>query len=124
MSELWAKFDLNLYDVSEPYSANLTPLDDKASIVQTIDGQTYLISISSTLTDGGSHPYLPGSLIPTNGEGATNFGPWFSPSGEDDRIFHFTWSPATTSAVVPQSYDVTQRNNVTPTLVNYQSFPN
>ena len=126
MSELWAQFSVNLYNVTEPNS--LPPVDDEANSLQTIDGQTYLISINSgvnaILGGGGGFVAGQGQLVPTNGQGASNYGDLSVSNGPtyNDDEYLGPWTPVGTSRVVSPSYDVSQLNTVTPTNVNYGTF--
>ena len=70
MSELWAQFDVNLSDVTFKL-VNPTTVNDQASILQTIDGQTYLISLAQL---GAGSPFGTGQpQPPPNGQGLTEF---------------------------------------------------
>jgi hypothetical protein len=69
MSELWAQFDLNLYPVTFSYT-NPTPVNCQASILQTIDGQPYLLSLHE---NRAGISYSTGQPSPPNGQGATEW---------------------------------------------------
>jgi hypothetical protein len=120
MSELWAQFSLNLYNTSEGYSANLTPLDDQANSVQTIDGQTYPLSVSTGIAASQSQI---GQASPQPGQGifqelsvTANGQTYPSP---DYRL----WTPSVSARPVSPSYDPTPLNNVTPVLFYLTKFP-
>jgi hypothetical protein len=129
MSELWAKVSLSLVNASEPITVanglivttNLTPLNDQANVVQTVNGQSYLLSLSTNISLG---QVVVGQPSPQNGSGATEYvsttvGNMTSPEGE-----YRLWAPSVTARVVPQTFDVAPLNNIIPKLTNLTNFPN
>ena len=121
MSDLWAQFSLNLYNASEAYSTPLTPLNDNSNSVQVIDGQAYLLQISTRIA---ASFLATGLASPQPGEGVTQT---LSSSANGQTLpdqSYRSWTSSVSVQPVSATFDPTALNNITPVLLGYESFPN
>jgi hypothetical protein len=124
MSDLWAKVDLSVnYEVSWPVATPST-VNDESNILEIINGQTYLITISNTVLQTPGTPGTPSLPLPP-GTGATQF----STETQNGSVvynspFYLPWTPVGSGKAVSPSFNLASVNNVTPNNTGYLNFPN
>jgi hypothetical protein len=121
-SELYARFDLNLTSVQASFPTSY--VNDYSHSVQTIDGQSYLISISVARNSFGFYDLTVGIPTPPVGEGVTANIDRNDGTGTVPNDQYFYWAPQISASVATASYDLTALNNAVTTGYPRALYPN
>jgi hypothetical protein len=131
MAELYAQFELDLqrFDEKFPYPSYIS---DSSHSLQSIDGQTYLVSVSLDEYNWG-FSYVGSPPSPPLGDGLVASISYTDSSGVHPSQLYYDWHPSISVTKANQTYDLQALNNAlqyttsslpgspigSPNLVNY-----
>jgi T5SS/PEP-CTERM-associated repeat protein len=120
MSDLWVQVDLTLTGNFSTL-VNGAPVNDMANVVQTIGGQAYLLSLSTSI----NFFFNTGPAVYGNGQGGTAInGSADLPDPFVPSNLYYPWAPLIRVTQVLGSYDVSALNDVSATMNDPGGFPN